>query len=64
MAFYSGYACDKCGRTVEFQVLTADRVLSITHLRRKAKSDGWSVGKKELLCNKCRSNKTSKKKTD
>lgn len=57
MAFYSGYACDKCGTAMESNGLTSDEVFSITHLRKSAKSEGWSVGKKEVLCPNCRKRK-------
>lgn len=57
MAFNSGFTCDICGEYWEMSGMTAHDVNSITHLRRHAKSKGWSVGKDKLLCNKCRKTK-------
>ena len=57
MSFYSGYACDDCKKIKEFYGLTAHDVLPITHLRREAKAEGWSVGAERILCNDCRKQK-------
>ena len=54
MSFYSGYACDGCKKVKEYYGLSADKVLPITHLRREAKSDGWSVGREKILCDENR----------
>lgn len=57
MSFYSGYKCDRCGVANQSQGMSAHEVNPITHLRRIAKIDGWSVGKEKLLCNACRTTK-------
>lgn len=63
MPFVSGFICDKCG---DDHVQLTDG--SITTLRERARSYGWSVSKKQasnnyiVLCPKCRRVKLKVKK--
>lgn len=57
MSFYSRYSCDRCGATYQSEGMSAHEVSPITHLRREARSKGWSVGKEKIMCDACRTQK-------